>query len=974
MPGVHSLIELASTIDPDRSKALVADFGPSEERALSILLGTAFPPLTPQDGYQVDAIEGLSGGTLRAERRRRDLLTDAEQALSGARDQAELLARLRRFCWVERARIALRELLPIELGGAPVESTARELSALAEVLIELTLGEATAELGRRFGAPMAGDQPGRIVAFGMGKLGGRELNAGSDVDLVFVYDTDEGAAGDLTPHDFWSRVVRQATSLMESPSPDGMLWRVDLRLRPEGSQGAIVNSVAATDRYYETWGRLWERAALLRARAVAGDSALGAMVERQIFQPFVYRHASDPSIASALSDLLLRSRLELSPDPERDLKLGPGGIREAEFFVQALQLIWGGRDPSLRVTATLPGLDRLKSGGLVSDREAERLAQGYAFLRRLEHRVQWMTGVQTHLMPSAEAELGKLARSLRYPDAGALLHDVSRVRSEVSELFASVLPISHPAPRGARYRALLLSLEDPAAASVEAKAALDGADIGEHLAALARRPNGLFGELTRDRYPDLGEAILDDLSACADPEQAASYLRSFFGRFASPGPYLSVLVEQPHARTRLLSVLGASRFVGDALLARPDLADRVLFEGGVVGEPEAEIAAEMELQTRALPRDADPEDRHEALVTALRRAKTQVMLEVAVADLAGGFGTRRATRLLADLADRTLARAMQSAMAGSPRGLSVIALGKLGGRDLGYGSDLDVIFVFDPRAAPAPDEASAHFARLAQRVIRIISEPSAAGRGYELDTRLRPSGSQGMLVTSLGSFARYHGVPLLDVPESTSQLTSSGAAWERQALLRARACAGDPELGARVIEVAERAAYERDAPPAEEMHRLRMRLERELGREREGRFDLKSGRGGLLDIEFCVQWLQMRHGRDARVRSTDTGTALEALFQNGYLDRERFDVFRDGYAFLRRLEQRIHVLTGSGSSVIDERALGLEQLARRMGLRAAPPVSASHQLLASYVEVTRGVREAYLETLGLEEPPRAHPA
>jgi glutamate-ammonia-ligase adenylyltransferase len=295
----------------------------------------------------------------------------------------------------------------------------------------------------------------------------------------------------------------------------------------------------------------------------------------------------------------------------------------------------------------------------------------------------------------------------------------------------------------------------------------------------------------------------------------------------------------------------------------------------------------------------------------------------------------------------------------------VIALGKFGGRELGYGSDLDVIFVFDPDALAQPDEASHHFTRAAQRIIRLLSEPSVAGPGYELDTRLRPSGSKGMLVTSLGAFARYHGIV---TPESATigpSPSSSGAAWERQALLRARFCAGDPTLGSRVLAVAEAAAYESGAPEVEEMHRLRLRMQHELGREHEGRYDLKTGYGGLLDIEFCVQWLQMRHGLDPRVRTTDTGLALEALVSAGYLDRSGFDLLREGYRFLRRLEQRIHVLTGSGSSVIDTRAAGLSELARRMGLADEPGHGAAEQLVEQYGLVTATVREAYLAALGI---------
>jgi glutamate-ammonia-ligase adenylyltransferase len=320
-------------------------------------------------------------------------------------------------------------------------------------------------------------------------------------------------------------------------------------------------------------------------------------------------------------------------------------------------------------------------------------------------------------------------------------------------------------------------------------------------------------------------------------------------------------------------------------------------------------------------------------------------------------GTREATRLLSLLADEELERALAFELGEQQKGLCIIAMGKLGGRDIGYGSDLDVIFIYDPAEAPKPDEAGVWFGRVAQRVIRLVSEPSPEGAGYELDTRLRPSGSQGMLVSSLEAFARYHHVSLGEAPS----VQPTGAAWERQALLRARVCAGDRTLGERAISIAQRAAYSGPVPDVREIRRLRERIERELGRERQGRLDLKTGRGGLLDVEFAVQWLQMRHGADPRVRTSDTSEAIDTLEQLGYLARQHAEALREGYRFLRLLEQRIHVLRGAGSSVIEIGSRKLPILARRMGYRNLPTESVSEQLLARYREVTSDVRAAFDE-------------
>jgi glutamate-ammonia-ligase adenylyltransferase len=304
---------------------------------------------------------------------------------------------------------------------------------------------------------------------------------------------------------------------------------------------------------------------------------------------------------------------------------------------------------------------------------------------------------------------------------------------------------------------------------------------------------------------------------------------------------------------------------------------------------------------------------------------------------------------------------------GAARGLCVIAVGKLGGHEIGYASDLDLMFFYDPEAAPDPDEAAAYFSRHAQRIIRLLAEPHAAGPGYVMDTRLRPSGSHGLLVASVRSFASYHGLQETAEGAQRPAGLSSGEAWERQALIRARFCAGDASLGARVMALATLAAYEGGPPSAEDMHRLRLRMERELGRERPTRRELKVGRGGLLDIEFLAQWLQMKHGADAGVRTPDTGEALDRLSVRGYLSRADYELLRDAYRFLRRLEQRIHVHRGDGLSWVDAQALGLSGLGRKMGFQNSPSLSAGQQLFERYVTVTETVRACYLRVLGLRE-------
>ncbi len=949
---------LARHVDPERAERVGRELGEAEELGAAVLLGSAYPALCPSTDWQLEGLVRLGAEGFRVRRSSETLRTLLLSIMTSAGGEHERFSALRRAVWLEKARIALRELLPASLGGAPIEATSHELSGLADAVIAACLGEAAAHVAERYGPPLrAGGQPSELSVFGMGKLGGHELNAGSDVDLIFIYDSDDGAS-ELSLHEHWTRVVRRAVAAIDAKSADGMLWRVDLRLRPEGSQGPIVNSIGSAERYYETWGRLWERSALLRARCSAGSRKLGFVLEREVISPFVYRREVDPALAVALGELLQRSRRELSDDPERDLKLGVGGIREAEFFVQSLQLIWGGKQPAVRAKNTLQGLSRLASRGLCSDSEAQEIAAAYVLLRRLEHCVQWSSGLQTHLLPVPGAELDRMARCLRLRDSATLLGELEKARFAVHELFEQLAPRSSRSASTPRYAALLSAFEGSREELQRAAEQRYGSpDIAEHLWALARRPDSLLGSMTRERYPSLAERLLDALATTPDPDQAARFLRSFFGRFVSPAPYVAALAEDAQALRRLVTVLGSSAFVGEAVAARPDFADVVVFGAGAISEPRAAVQGEVDAQLSSLPADADAYERQQAFVSALRVAKRRVTIEVAAADLAGALGTREATLLLSLLADEELERALAFELGEQQQGLCIIAMGKLGGRDIGYGSDLDVIFIYDPAAAPRPEEAGVWFARAAQRVIRLVSEPSAAGPGYELDTRLRPSGSQGMLVSSLEAFARYHEVTLGEgAPQSVQP---SGAAWERQALLRSRVCAGDRALGERAINVARRAAYEGKAPDADEIRRLRERMERELAREREDRLDLKAGKGGLLDIEFAVQWLQMRHGADPRVRTTDTAEGLETLAQLGYLGRHQFEALREGYRFLRLLEQRIHVLRGAGSSVIEPGGARLQLLARRMGYRDLPSESAGQQLLARYREVTADVRAAF---------------
>lgn len=958
------LLTLARRIDAPRAVWLERRLGGIADpraRARAILVATAFPAFGPT----------IEAGTVPAAplARTRAELDLVAAPLSSIEDRSALRCHLRRLAQSERMRIALRELLPPSLGGAPFQETARELSELAEVTIGVALAEAIRSVTRRYGRPQAHDgEAGKLTVLGMGKLGGSELNAGSDVDLVCFYDSDERVARDASgyehdAHAVWTRVVRRMTSTLEEVTEDGFVWRVDLRLRPEGARGALVNSIAAAERYYESFGRLWERAALSRARPVAGDIGLGELILRML-APFVWIKRVDPTIAPRMYELVHRARVELSRGPAHDLKLGPGGIREAEFFVQTLQLIWGGRLPRLRERSTLVAVERLRAAGLVNDRECRALTNAYVAFRRAEHAIQNATGVQTHNLPADARSLGRIARLLGFVDAPALIEDLARHARHVSLLLKSLLPEGEWT--GSRWSDALQALDrgDLDALSI-ALAAADIPDLDVQHTQLARdlfetsrlHPDGPLGSRTRETHRRLVDTVLEAVAGAADPAQAARALRGFVSRLSHPAVYTKMLADDAAAVRRLITVMGASAFVGDAVAAQPELGDLVLFERAL---PTPEDASAEALATlSAAP--GEPDD-VEARVGRLRRAKSRVTIRVALADLAADLDVKSATLTLSALADGSLEVATRWALgvpASEPvRGLSVLAMGKLGGREIGYGSDLDVIFLYD--ASTTFDDPLAHFSRAARKIIQLISMPHAEGTGYELDTRLRPSGSQGLLVASLDAFERYHE-------------GEHAATWERLALLRARFAAGDPTLGERAMAVATRAAYERPDPidvVAHDVHRLRMRMEHELAREQGGRYDLKFGKGGLVDIQFAVQLLQLEHGHDVRVRTSETATAITALGRIGALDANQVAALRDGHAFLRRLEQRIRVLHADAAHLIEDSAAGLLPLARRMGLVDEPARPAGDALIAQYRQVTGRVRQCY-EQIVVERASRA---
>jgi len=858
---------------------------------------------------------------------------------SGLLSRAALQAVLRRHRRRELVRIGGRDLL----GLAGVEDTVRELTALAEGVIEAAVASVRVRLAAEWGeALMPGEgRPVAFVVLGMGKLGGEELNYSSDVDLVYVYERDGEQAGGRTLGQFFSRLAEEVTRALGEVTGDGLVFRVDLRLRPGGAEGPVAVSLPAALSYYEAWGQTWERAAWLKARPVGGDRALGERVLAELV-PFVHRRYLDFGTIEDLKAMKRRVDATLGgPEAARDVKLGRGGIREVEFFVQAQQLVHGGKDPRLRVRSTLGALGALAAAGYLEPALAAALAAAYRFLRDVEHKLQIVQERRTQRVPSDPDALLALARRLGFRGAeavagfeaararhgavvhgafAALFHGAEEERRREAEPELALLIDELDQRERALRRLGQLGFRDRESAYRELRLLRDGPP---HAPASARRRAALVR---------LAPALLTEIARSAAPERALRHLATFVSTIGARTSYLHLLLENPGVMRLLVRLFATSEFLSAFFLRHPELLDSLVRADLMrIERTREDMAAELGERLAAAP-DL------EARLDTLRRFRHEEFLRVGVHDIEGTLEPAEVGRQLTSLAETCLAAALAIARgevlarAGVPdtaasQGLAVLGLGKLGGGELVYASDLDLIFVYDPGD---PAWWSGHvvphefFTRVAQRTISALATPTREGIAYRIDTRLRPSGNQGPLVSSLEAFAAYH--------------RSGARLWERQALIKARVVAGPPALGARLEAIVAEFVYGRGLGPAEvaEIAHMRARLERERGAADGPAVNIKTGRGGLVDVEFLVQMLELRQGHaHPAVRVRDTPGAITALAAAGLLGPGDARALAEGYAFLRALESRLRLEHDQPLEVTAADPAALLALARRLGYRGA---------------------------------------
>lgn len=817
---------------------------------------------------------------------------------------------------------------------AVLPAVAAGLADLATAALETALAVARAEHSDHATA--------RLAVIGMGKCGGRELNYVSDVDVIFVAEPGAGA----TEVDALAVATRLATAIgkvCSAPSGEPALWPVDAALRPEGKNGPLVRTVASHLAYYERWAKTWEFQALLKARVVAGDPDVGE----------AYRAALDPLVWTAAErehfvedSQAMRRRVEENVPPaeaDRQIKLGAGGLRDVEFTVQLLQLVHGRTDPALRSPTTLDALAALSAGGYVGRDHAARLAECYRTLRVLEHRIQLHRLRRTHLMPTSEVELRALARSVGLRDGDAVLDLWRTVRRDVRHLheelfYRPLLPATARlsqedvslAPEAARARLAAIGYRDPAGAMRHITALTEG---------VSRR-----AAIQRQLLP----VLLGWFAEGADPDAGLRSFRRLSDELGSTHWYLKLLRDSGSAAQRLAQVLASSRYVADVLARSPESVAWLDDDADLAPRGYERLAAEAEA---ILARQPDVEEAM-VLLRALRRRE---MARTAVAEVLALDAVPATSAALTAAADIVLAGGLDLAerdVAVDLTRMSVIAMGRLGGGEMGYGSDADVLFVHSPVAGADAEAAQAQALAVATR-LRSLLAATGPEPGLEVDANLRPEGRNGPLIRTLASYAEYY------------QRWSSP--WESQALLRARPVAGDPELGARFLELIAPVRYPvagADARTVREVRRLKARMEAErLPRGVDPARHLKLGRGGLSDVEWTVQLLQLRHAHEAPgLRTPSTLQALRAATAAGLLDAHDAQILRDAWVLSSRLRDGIVLWTGrpggAMADVLPHDRRALNGLARMLGL----PPAAGGELEETYLRTARRAR-AVMERL-----------
>jgi glutamate-ammonia-ligase adenylyltransferase len=830
-------------------------------------------------------------------------------------DEHEFMAELRRVRRRELARIAWRDLT----GRATTAETLEALTALADGAIVAAHGWADRSLRERYGTPR--DEHGaeqQLIVVGMGKLGGRELNFSSDIDLVFLYP-EHGETDGRRPvenFEYFTRLGQKLIQCLGNVTGEGFVYRVDMRLRPFGESGPLVASFAALEDYLQQHGRDWERYAWVKARAITGAEAYAGLF-RTTLRPFVFRRYLDFGVFESLREMkgLIQREVERR-DLQDNVKLGPGGIREIEFVVQAFQLLRGGSDPQLQPASLLTVLPRLEGQKRLSATAVRELLAAYEYLRRLENRLQMYADEQTHQLPGTDERRDRLCAAMRAPDWQALLAELDAQRGRVSGYFASlVLAREAPTDEAGDFEQVYAADPDPAriAAALAALGCAAGEPVVQALVGL--RSGGYWRRLDEYGRKRLTTLLPRLLRAAGRHDDAPTVVTRALGVVEAIGSrtsYLALLIESSLAMQRLVEICALGSFLPAQIAAFPLLLDE-LVDDRLFDEPPSRAQFEREIDARAGAAGDDVE----RYVELLREFQRAAVFRIALFDLTGRLPLMHVSDRLTDVAelilDRTMRRAWREVTAvhgvptcGEPGALracevAAVGYGKLGGLELGYASDLDLVFLHDSSGAvqetagPKVVDNQVFFLRLGQKIVHYLTVHTPAGRLYEVDMRLRPSGKGGLLMTNVDAFADY---------QKTEAWT-----WEHQALLHSRAVAGAPRLREAFEVVRREILCEHVKRPTlrDEVRNMRERMRRELSKGGVGQFDIKQDTGGVADIEFLAQYwtLKWADRYPPLVTYPDTIRQLESVGSAALVDHAVIDDLVNAYRSYRRVTHRM---------------------------------------------------------------------
>lgn len=811
----------------------------------------------------------------------------AKQAIIDENSLKKSLRQLRKYVM---ARMICRDLN----GFADLHEVMHSTSTLAECVINTAIDFLNTWLVEAYGQPVD-DQgyPQHLIVIGMGKLGGGELNVSSDIDLIFAYAAEGETTGEksISNQDFFVRLAKKLIAVIDEITEDGFVFRVDMRLRPFGSEGALVSNLDALEEYYQNNGREWERYAWIKGNEVTGGNQVS-----KLLKPFVFRKYLDFGAFASMRDLKIQIQRDVNSKGMHDnIKLGRGGIREIEFIAQVFQLIRGGQDVSLQVKPTLSVLSLLKNKGLLPEKTVTELTEAYIFLRNIEHRLMYVEDAQTQELPKTDEAKARIAEAMNFPSWVDFLAKLEGYRAQVQQHFDATFNDDETDQDALETEKEVWNGSISEAESVTALQSLGFADGQESL----RRLNNLhqssryvqLPELSRQRFDAVMPHVISQAANMHNADTTLTRVIDLLESICRRASYLALLAEHPQAMKLLVKICSSSPWLANYLSQHPILLDELLDTRSLYAAPDFEA-----LRKELLARLAESTGDIERQMDIMRHFKHANVFRFAVQDINGELALEKISDYLSDLADLILSVSLETIWPNvrgkhldAPK-FAVIGYGKLGGKELGYASDLDVIFLYDDEAA----EVGEVYARFAQRINNWFNSLTSAGLLYETDLQLRPDGNSGLLVSSVEAFREY-------------QLNKAWV-WEHQALTRARFVAGDSMIGEAFDKIrVEVMAQACDADKLKtEVIKMREKM-RQAQHIQAGKFDLKNSVGGIIDVEFLVQYLVLLHAPQHPCLTQNIGNIglLKLLAQLHIIDVEMAENVASAYREFRHTQHML---------------------------------------------------------------------